>query len=1278
MASGVVDANQDGAAHDAKPEGKPEPTVAPVVEENDEVVAGLGNDIMPADTPLSPSASVKTTMHIPEPMSKSDNGLPGQPESPTYSRHSLLTTPNGSELAQDHSYFSNRPQTPTSFRSYPRSPSSAPPSRHASSTSLHALYEEGDLDPEHHELLYRPPSTQSAHGIPRNRRISHSKSSSTSHPHATPPSRVQFGSPTDLQHAAAQPQPRSARPLRSRSSNPSQNALFIEMSGHKQGKDRLTSPQGAFTVGNTPMSSPGLFVPPTNTKPTTNSEGSTIGSPRLHPTQLPTPKETTTAEVEYDMYTGNKLINNYEVTDLLGRGQFGKVKKGRDIENDILVAIKIVPRYSNKRRLGRLGAPEDRVKKEVAILKKARHQNVVSLLEVIDDPNRHKVYIVLEYVEHGEIRWHTRGWPEITTIYNRQLDFQRRGEPYTIHEHEQDAYFMQKAFKKYSARQRLQEKYDARSNPDFFASDAVHWDVGDDEEDEENGEPSQEHLQGTMYGPYTGESYLDRKFSLANSETSHLSSEYDRDDDEQTKQVPTLTMEEARGAFRDTLLGLEFLHFQGIIHRDIKPANLLVAGNGHIKISDFGVSYLGRPVSNEEESTVGETEATTLDDPRELARTVGTPAFYAPELCSEDPTEFGSSEEGAGPRVTGAIDMWALGVTLYSMVYGRLPFYGNQHTGMTLFQQICKTEVFIPAERLMPVQQTEGLRTPSRLHADKALSSNKRLDHEYKTEDIPSSLKDLIGVLLTKDPNKRITIENAKKHPWVVEDIDDPGQWIAGTDPKAEGKQKIVVDDKDVSYGVVKRSLVERAISGVTRTLGGLIGRRESRKRATSTATSASASTESVTTPSVSSGSTVGKDSKVKDGRRASLRGDEVLVALKASRETAGEHPLAQSQTASPAEKETPNYFSSSLTDIKAISAGATLLGHDERQGRPRGPDRTISAVSTAESTKTIRAPQSGRGPSLLDPHGQEIASPSLVESASTSLGGIFSGAVSTARGLTGMRSRERRPIESERSPSTTRTSSIVSSEGDAHASPSLALSTTSASADLEAPEALRTESLNLEQIPSRRSPTSPTYGKPRVHHQPQVSSEENFQHAEAINQRKAIQEAKQRARQEKSESGGQLSDDGCPPSPDDELQFQKSLTDEKVPPPSTVPSASTLASSGGLSQSTSNPSIPSVVSEASSLAAESYFPEEKVKVGAREDDAEPGYMRTAETIKADTTPTGSVDRPLVDKEREYIVQSLEQQQEAYADQVEEEEGESEDEGLMFGSSAKKASPRPV
>jgi [calcium/calmodulin-dependent protein kinase] kinase len=60
--------------------------------------------------------------------------------------------------------------------------------------------------------------------------------------------------------------------------------------------------------------------------------------------------------------------------------------------------------------------------------------------------------------------------------------------------------------------------------------------------------------------------------------------------------VPCFTIDLARSAFKDTVLGLEYLHYEGIVHRDIKPANLLWTKDHRVKIADFGVSYFGRHI----------------------------------------------------------------------------------------------------------------------------------------------------------------------------------------------------------------------------------------------------------------------------------------------------------------------------------------------------------------------------------------------------------------------------------------------------------------------------------------------------------------------------------------------------------------------------------------------------------------------------------------------------------------------------------------------------------
>ena len=61
------------------------------------------------------------------------------------------------------------------------------------------------------------------------------------------------------------------------------------------------------------------------------------------------------------------------------------------------------------------------------------------------------------------------------------------------------------------------------------------------------------------------------------------------------------------------------VHYQGVIHRDLKPGNLLVTADNHLAIADFGLSHI---MENPE------------SDARELSRTLGSPAFMAPELCA--------------------------------------------------------------------------------------------------------------------------------------------------------------------------------------------------------------------------------------------------------------------------------------------------------------------------------------------------------------------------------------------------------------------------------------------------------------------------------------------------------------------------------------------------------------------------------------------------------------------------------------------------------------------
>lgn len=438
---------------------------------------------------------------------------------------------------------------------------------------------------------------------------------------------------------------------------------------------------------------------------------------------------------------------------------------------------------------------DDKLKKEIAIMKRLRHRHIVQLKEVIDDAKSKKVFMILEFMEGGQVIWQD----EIT-------------------------------------------------------------------------------------------------------------------------QTPLMTVEQVRRTFRQVLLGLEYLHYQGIIHRDIKPANLLwTADRETVKISDFGVSHLSgvlkRSGSSSNLSSImnqyqqqhqtssdGARTTTSLDD-QALRKTEGSPAFMAPELCcpveatptatppevnavdyftqcvttltsstTPERTQFARANSGNShtrvlldgippyrvishplapntfakgerPGVGKGIDIWALGVTLFCLLFGRTPFKApNEYE---LFNVIWREAVVIP--------EWAGTERQSLM-----------IDWDHPNHDGPferdsRELIDLLGKLLTKDPRKRITLEEVKTHPWVLSNLDNTQEWVHETAPV--GGDAVHVTNEEVAnfshprrsdervqekpLGGVKQSLRKAAIKlGLQRSTGA----RDSRTKSISSA-SASASASACTSP---------------------------------------------------------------------------------------------------------------------------------------------------------------------------------------------------------------------------------------------------------------------------------------------------------------------------------------------------------------------------------------------------------------------------------------------
>ncbi|KAG5515473.1 hypothetical protein RHGRI_036505 [Rhododendron griersonianum] len=155
----------------------------------------------------------------------------------------------------------------------------------------------------------------------------------------------------------------------------------------------------------------------------------------------------------------------------------------------------------------------------------------------------------------------------------------------------------------------------------------------------------------------------------------------------------------ARKYFRDIVSGLMYLHAHNIVHGDIKPDNLLVTAAGTVKIGDFSVSQVFE------------------DENDELRRSPGTPVFTAPECC------LGLTYGGK------AADTWAVGVTLYCMIFGKYPFLGD--TLQDTYDKIVNNPLDLP-DQMNPM------------------------------------LKNLIEGILCKDPRERMTLEAVAEHPWFI------------------------------------------------------------------------------------------------------------------------------------------------------------------------------------------------------------------------------------------------------------------------------------------------------------------------------------------------------------------------------------------------------------------------------------------------------------------------------------------------------------------------------
>eukprot|EP01063_Lacrimia_lanifica_P034215 TRINITY_DN627_c0_g2_i1.p1 TRINITY_DN627_c0_g2~~TRINITY_DN627_c0_g2_i1.p1 ORF type:complete len:608 (+),score=247.46 TRINITY_DN627_c0_g2_i1:46-1869(+) len=163
----------------------------------------------------------------------------------------------------------------------------------------------------------------------------------------------------------------------------------------------------------------------------------------------------------------------------------------------------------------------------------------------------------------------------------------------------------------------------------------------------------------------------------------------------------------ARSYFQQIVVGMNYVHSQGVVHRDLKPENILVTNDGLCKITDFGLSNV------QNTDTMGHVPSNL-----NVQTCCGTPYYVAPEVVTK--------KEGYSGFTS---DVWSLGIILYVMLVGELPFTAKDLR--SLLHKISKGEYKIPAAA--------------------------KLSNEAK---------DLLSRILVPKVKNRITLKEIAEHPW--------------------------------------------------------------------------------------------------------------------------------------------------------------------------------------------------------------------------------------------------------------------------------------------------------------------------------------------------------------------------------------------------------------------------------------------------------------------------------------------------------------------------------
>ena len=196
---------------------------------------------------------------------------------------------------------------------------------------------------------------------------------------------------------------------------------------------------------------------------------------------------------------------------------------------------------------------------------------------------------------------------------------------------------------------------------------------------------------------------------------------------------------EASFLFYQIINGIEYIHSKNIVHRDIKPENILLNKDNIIKIIDFGLSNY-------------------YNENMLLSTLCGSPSYSSPELLS-------------GEKYNGfSVDIWSIGITLYAMIYGCLPF--GDKNNKVLFKKISECNIGYP---------------------------------NYSCVSLVA--KDLLKKILIKDPKKRLNLNQIKQHPFYLKGRHIYKKMFPNEQvEKPLNKKKDKIDNYEIINNIIKKA----------------------------------------------------------------------------------------------------------------------------------------------------------------------------------------------------------------------------------------------------------------------------------------------------------------------------------------------------------------------------------------------------------------------------------------------------------------------------------------